>query len=74
MKYGPTQKLIRVARGKMGLKQRELAKEIGVNERTISAWERGTNPANWELLYKALPNLRQMIEELNASLEADKQD
>lgn len=74
VKYGPTQKLIKIAREQSGLKQRELAEMIGVNERTISAWERGTNPAKWELLYKALPDLRQMIEEFNASLETEKQD
>lgn len=61
-KFGPIQKKIKIARKKMGLKQRELADMVEVSESTISAWERGVNPANWELLYTAMPELKEMME------------
>ena len=51
------QREIRTARKLRGYTQRVLGALIGVDRSTISHWESGKAPADWELLYTALPEL-----------------
>lgn len=59
-KYGPKQVAIRKARQARGWTQKNLAERIGLSEKTIAYWEQGKNPANWEKLYQAMPELERM--------------
>lgn len=65
-KYGPKQAVIREARQARGWTQKDLAERMGMSYRTIACWEQGRNPANWEKLYQAMPEL-----ERRCNIEAD---
>ena len=52
------QSCIAAYRKARGLSQRRLAELTGISQHTISKWERGIRPANWDRLYAALPELR----------------
>lgn len=56
--YGPKQAVIREARAARGWTQKELAQILGLHYKTIACWETGRNPANWERLYEAMPELK----------------
>lgn len=66
-KYGAEQSLIRQCRKERGWKQHELATRCGVAEHTISCWECGTVPAKWDLIEKAMPELKKKRAELSNS-------
>ena len=53
-----TQACIRPARLNAGYSQRKLASLIGVSNTTISLWESGRLPANWDKLCAVLPSLK----------------
>lgn len=71
-KYAKEQSLIRQCRKARGWKQHELAVRCGVAEHTISCWECGTVPAKWDLVEKAMPELKQKREELSKSAQETK--
>ena len=48
---------IRDARTECGISQKALADKIGVAMSTVSRWESGIAPANWDKLCAALPDL-----------------
>lgn len=54
---GHTQKCIAQARAARGMSQAALAKHIGVSQSTVSYWECGAAPANWDKLCAVLPEL-----------------
>ena len=54
---GHAQKCIAQARAAHGMSQAVLAKRIGVNQSTVSYWECGAAPANWDKLCAVLPEL-----------------
>ena len=53
---------IRDARTDRGISQKALADEIGVAMSTVSRWESGIAPANWDKLCAALPDLERYKE------------
>lgn len=55
--YRPVQAVIREARLARGWTQKDLAQVMGLHVGTIASWEKGQNPANWEKLYKVMPEL-----------------
>lgn len=52
-------KVLRSVRIANGLTQQKLAARIGVTDATISAWEHGRSPANWDNLCAVLPELEE---------------
>ena len=58
------QRRIYDARKALGYSQSELGRLVGVSQRIISYWERGEVPADWELLMKALPELREEMSDI----------
>lgn len=54
---GHAQKCIAQARAARGMSQAALGKRIGVNQSTVSYWECGAAPANWDKLCAVLPEL-----------------
>ena len=55
--FGRAQKCIAKARAAHNMSQAVLAERIGVNQSTVSFWECGAAPANWDKLCAALPEL-----------------
>lgn len=53
------QRKIRTVRKSHNMTQETLAASIGVHPVTISSWEHGRSPANWELLRKVFPELKE---------------
>lgn len=58
-KLAAKQNCIRTARKSHSMRQSDLARLVGVNTSTISAWEHGTSPANWDNLCAVLPELEE---------------
>lgn len=67
-KYAEAQSIIRIARKQAGLTQKELGHLCGLSHAMISCWESGEQKANWGVLFRALPQLREMAE---TEVEAD---
>lgn len=67
-KYAKTQSIIRIARKRAGLTQKELGRLCGLSHSMICYWESGKQKANWAVLFRALPQLREMVE---TEVEAD---
>lgn len=67
-KYAEAQSIIRIARKQAGLTQTELGHLCGLSHTMISCWESGEQKANWGVLFRALPQLRKMVE---TEVEAD---
>lgn len=67
-KYAEAQSIIRIARKQAGLTQKELGHLCGLSHAMISCWESGEQKANWGVLFRALPQLREMVE---TEVEAD---
>lgn len=67
-KYAGTQGVIRIARKQAGLTQKELGRLCGLSHSMICYWESGEQKANWGVLFRALPQLRGMVE---TEVEAD---
>lgn len=67
-KYAKTQGVIRIARKQAGLTQKELGHLCGLSHSMICYWESGKQKANWDVLFRALPQLRGMVE---TEVEAD---
>lgn len=58
-KLADKQSCIRTVRKSHGMRQSDLAQLVGVSQGTISAWEHGRSPANWDNLCAVLPELEQ---------------
>lgn len=56
---GEEQAAIREARKRRGWTQEQLAVQCGVGQYTISAWECGTAPADWDKIRAVFPELRE---------------
>ena len=67
-KYTEAQGVIRIARKQAGLTQKELGRLCGLSHSVICYWESGKQKANWDVLFRALPQLRGMVE---TEVEAD---
>ena len=67
-KYAGTQGVIRIARKQAGLTQKELGRLCGLSHAMICYWESGAQKANWDLLFRVLPQLREMV---GTEVEAD---
>ena len=67
-KYAEAQSVIRIARKQAGLTQKELGRLCGLSHSMICYWESGEQKANWGVLFRALPQLREMVE---TEVEAD---
>lgn len=72
-------KNLRKIRKEKKLNQRQLAEKIGVQESTISAWEKNKNSIDIEMIYKIceileipISKLTEIKEELNLSKEESK--
>lgn len=61
-KYAKAQGVIRIARKQAGLTQKELGCLCGLSHSMICYWESGKQKANWDVLFRALPQLRGMVE------------
>lgn len=61
-KYAEAQGVIRIARKQAGLTQKELGHLCGLSHSMICYWESGVQKANWDVLFRALPQLRGMVE------------
>ena len=53
------QACIKTARLRRGLLLSEAARAIGVSYPTLSMWEHGTAPANWDKVYRVFPELKE---------------
>ena len=58
-KVAERQKAIADARKDHKWSQKELAQRLGVSRSLVAQWETGFVPANWDLLFKVLPELRE---------------
>ena len=58
-KVAEYQKAIAKARKARKWTQKELAQRLGVSRSLVAQWENGMAPANWELLFGVLPELRE---------------
>ena len=67
-KYAEAQSIIRIARKQAGLTQKELGRLCGLSHSMICYWESGEQKANWDVLFRALPQLREMV---GTEVEAD---
>ncbi len=57
---------IRRARAVAGVSQQRVAEAVGVQQSSVSQWERGvTNPSGWHMdcLRRALPDLAALLDE-----------
>lgn len=67
-KYAEAQSIIRIARKQAGLTQKELGRLCGLSHSMICYWESGEQKANWDVLFRVLPQLREMV---GTEVEAD---
>ena len=58
-KLADKQSCIRTVRRSHNMSQHDLARLVGVHHTTISGWECGTSPANWDKLCAVLPELEE---------------
>lgn len=65
-KYGSTQAVIREARIARRWRKIDLAEHCGASVSTIRNWEHGLAPANWDVLYQVMPELKEMGHEMAA--------
>ena len=55
---------LRVLRKERGLTQSDLAKQLGVDQRTVSAWEKGICEPNFSILLKLCEFFEESLEGL----------
>lgn len=56
-KLSSRQQILFLCRKKAGMPQEELARRLGVSQKTISVWERGLSPCRWDLLETVFPGI-----------------
>lgn len=59
-KVAEYQKAIADARKARKWTQKELAQRLGISRSLVAQWEVGIVPANWELIFDALPELKEV--------------
>ena len=59
-KVAEYQKAIADARKARKWTQKELAQRLGISRSLVAQWEVGIAPANWELIFDALPELKEV--------------